>query len=285
MDAAPERLYLGTDDEPAQLGDVAAFLADAPRRPCSPAGRPRAGSRQAAVQRAAAVGGLGADVPVVPRGLRRGRVALEIPRSGRWTGRAGGADCRHGRHALGSTAGDPRRPPPPGPRPSWSPSSRPCRTASGWCCPTTPTASTCARPARRSTPTTWARCGPTTPRLGGVVAFIAIVGVPTAPFISGGVAMWSLFTVWSWWRTLTVLEVVLYAAAAWSGSRRSPGWPRRWRTSSSCGSGTDLVARLYPNREGRRNPPYGVSRRSLVPCRRPDLPCTDLSIARLAGHN
>ncbi|WP_457192475.1 hypothetical protein [Nocardioides sp. P5_E3] len=49
--------------------------------------------------------------------------------------------------------------------------------------------------------------------LGGVVGFIAIVGVPTAPFISGGVAMWSVFMVWSWWRTLTVLEVVLYAAA------------------------------------------------------------------------
>ena len=121
--------------------------------------------------------------------------------------------------------------------------------------------------------------------LGGVVAFIAIVGVPTAPFISGGVAMWSLFTVWTWWRTLTVREIVLYAAAARSGSRRSPGWPRRWRTISSCGSGTERADRLYPTREGRRNPPYGVSRRSLVPCRRPDLPCTDLSIARLAGHN
>ena len=49
--------------------------------------------------------------------------------------------------------------------------------------------------------------------LGGVVGFIAIVGVPTAPFISVGVAMWSLFMVWTWWRTLTVLEIVLYAAA------------------------------------------------------------------------
>lgn len=53
--------------------------------------------------------------------------------------------------------------------------------------------------------------------LGGVVAFIAIVGVPTAPFISGGVAMWSLFTVWTWWRTLTVREIVLYAAAVLVG--------------------------------------------------------------------
>jgi hypothetical protein len=50
--------------------------------------------------------------------------------------------------------------------------------------------------------------------LGGVVVFVTVVGVPTAPFVSGGVAMWSLFTVWTWWRTLTVREVVLYAAAA-----------------------------------------------------------------------
>ena len=49
--------------------------------------------------------------------------------------------------------------------------------------------------------------------LGGVVAFIAVVGVPTAPFISGGVAMWSLFMVWTWRQTLTVREAVLYAAA------------------------------------------------------------------------
>ncbi len=50
--------------------------------------------------------------------------------------------------------------------------------------------------------------------LGGVVGFVTVVGVPTAPFISGGVAMWSFFMVWTWWRTLTVREVVLYAAAA-----------------------------------------------------------------------
>ena len=50
--------------------------------------------------------------------------------------------------------------------------------------------------------------------LGGVVGFVTVVGVPTAPFISGGVAMWSSFMVWTWRRTLTVREVVLYAAAA-----------------------------------------------------------------------
>jgi hypothetical protein len=48
---------------------------------------------------------------------------------------------------------------------------------------------------------------------GGVVAFIAVVGVPTAPFVSGGVAMWSSFMVWTWRQTLTVREVVLHAAA------------------------------------------------------------------------
>ena len=53
--------------------------------------------------------------------------------------------------------------------------------------------------------------------LGGVVAFIAIVGVPTAPFIAGGVAMWSLFMMWTWRRTLVVREVVLYATAATVG--------------------------------------------------------------------
>ena len=50
--------------------------------------------------------------------------------------------------------------------------------------------------------------------LGGVVAFVAVVGVPTAPFVAGGVAMWSLFMVWAWRGTLTAREVVLYAAAA-----------------------------------------------------------------------
>jgi hypothetical protein len=50
--------------------------------------------------------------------------------------------------------------------------------------------------------------------VGGVVGFVTVVGVPTAPFISGGVAMWSVFMVWTWRRTLTVREVVLYAAAA-----------------------------------------------------------------------
>lgn len=50
--------------------------------------------------------------------------------------------------------------------------------------------------------------------LGGVVAFVAIVGVPTAPFIAGGVAMWSAFMAWTWRRTLTAGQVVLYVSAA-----------------------------------------------------------------------
>ena len=50
--------------------------------------------------------------------------------------------------------------------------------------------------------------------LGGVVSFVAVVGVPTAPFVAGGVAMWSVFMAWTWRRTLTAGEIVLYAAAA-----------------------------------------------------------------------
>jgi hypothetical protein len=49
--------------------------------------------------------------------------------------------------------------------------------------------------------------------LGGVVAFIAIVGMPTAPFVTVAVAMWSGFSVWDAWRTLTKGQVVLYLAA------------------------------------------------------------------------
>lgn len=50
--------------------------------------------------------------------------------------------------------------------------------------------------------------------LGGVVGFVAVVGIPTAPFVSVGVAMWSLLSLWAWGRKLTLREVVLYAAAA-----------------------------------------------------------------------
>ena len=50
--------------------------------------------------------------------------------------------------------------------------------------------------------------------LGGVVSFVAIVGMPTAPFVSSGVAMWSLLSLWAWGRTLAPREVVLHAAAA-----------------------------------------------------------------------
>lgn len=49
--------------------------------------------------------------------------------------------------------------------------------------------------------------------LGGVVAFIAIVGMPTAPFVATGVAMWSGFSVWDAWRRLTKGQVALYLAA------------------------------------------------------------------------
>lgn len=50
--------------------------------------------------------------------------------------------------------------------------------------------------------------------LGGVLSFVVVVGVPTAPFVAGGVAMWSVFMAWTWRRTLTVRQFVLYAAAA-----------------------------------------------------------------------
>ena len=43
MDVGPERLYLGTDDEPAQLGDVAAHLAGLLHAPAPPAADPRQG--------------------------------------------------------------------------------------------------------------------------------------------------------------------------------------------------------------------------------------------------
>jgi nucleoside-diphosphate-sugar epimerase len=43
MPAAPDRLYLGTDDEPAQLGDVAAFLAERVGAPAPPPADPGLG--------------------------------------------------------------------------------------------------------------------------------------------------------------------------------------------------------------------------------------------------
>ena len=43
MDAEPERLYLGTDDEPAQLGDVATHLAGLLSAPAPPAADPQKG--------------------------------------------------------------------------------------------------------------------------------------------------------------------------------------------------------------------------------------------------
>ncbi len=43
MDVEPERLYLGTDDEPAQLGDVAAYLAERLGVPAPPEADPTQG--------------------------------------------------------------------------------------------------------------------------------------------------------------------------------------------------------------------------------------------------
>ncbi len=43
LDESPERLYLGTDDEPAQLGDVAAYLADRLGAPAPPPADPAQG--------------------------------------------------------------------------------------------------------------------------------------------------------------------------------------------------------------------------------------------------
>ena len=49
---------------------------------------------------------------------------------------------------------------------------------------------------------------------GGAIAFVVVVGVPAAPFVAGGVAMWSVFMAWTWRRTLSAAQVVLYVAAA-----------------------------------------------------------------------
>jgi nucleoside-diphosphate-sugar epimerase len=43
MAATPDRLYLGTDDEPAQLGDVAAYLAERLGAPAPPRPDPELG--------------------------------------------------------------------------------------------------------------------------------------------------------------------------------------------------------------------------------------------------
>ena len=67
----PDTLYLGTDDEPAQLGDVAAFLADRLRRARAPARRPGPRARQATLQRATPRDRLGADAAELSRGVRR----------------------------------------------------------------------------------------------------------------------------------------------------------------------------------------------------------------------
>ena len=49
--------------------------------------------------------------------------------------------------------------------------------------------------------------------VGGAVAFITIVGLPIAPFLATAVAMWSGFSVWDGWRTMTKGQVSLYLAA------------------------------------------------------------------------
>lgn len=49
--------------------------------------------------------------------------------------------------------------------------------------------------------------------VGGVVAFITIVGLPVAPFLATAVAMWSGFSVWDGRRTMARGQVALYLAA------------------------------------------------------------------------
>ena len=50
--------------------------------------------------------------------------------------------------------------------------------------------------------------------LGGVIAFIALFGVPLAPFVATVVAMWSGFSIWDAWRTMPRSAIALYTAAA-----------------------------------------------------------------------
>ena len=50
--------------------------------------------------------------------------------------------------------------------------------------------------------------------LGGVVSFVAIVGIPMFPFVTVGVAVWSVFHLWDARGELPRRAVALYVAAA-----------------------------------------------------------------------
>jgi hypothetical protein len=50
--------------------------------------------------------------------------------------------------------------------------------------------------------------------LGGVVSFVAIVGIPMFPFVTVAVAAWAGFNLWDAHRELTWTQIALYVAAA-----------------------------------------------------------------------
>ncbi len=80
MAARPERLYLGTDDEPAQLGDVAAFLATRLGAPAPPPADPARGHGKRLSNARLRVDRLGTDPAELPRRLRL--PVLDVIRSG-----------------------------------------------------------------------------------------------------------------------------------------------------------------------------------------------------------
>jgi hypothetical protein len=59
--------------------------------------------------------------------------------------------------------------------------------------------------------------------LGGVVAFVAVVGIPMFPFVTVAVAAWSGFNLWDARRELTWTAIALYVAAA-AVAVASLGW-------------------------------------------------------------
>ncbi|RYC07477.1 hypothetical protein [Nocardioides zhouii] len=50
--------------------------------------------------------------------------------------------------------------------------------------------------------------------LGGLLAFVALIGVPLAPFVATVVAMWSGLCIWDARSTMQRSAIALYAAAA-----------------------------------------------------------------------
>ena len=50
--------------------------------------------------------------------------------------------------------------------------------------------------------------------LGGMIAFIVLLGLPLAPIVASVVVMWSGFSLLDAWRTMTAREIALYVAAA-----------------------------------------------------------------------